>query len=165
MTIKRQSPVPYEIAAALDLRPDERPPFARWRYGVRAGFRSGLGYAVLQFIFFLGSRGHWPATGRAPLLQLAATDFLGIPIFLGVLALLLPLMRTMRRAVALGVVVGACLGAGILVAQEGPSTLFQPVEGLMVLLGMAFCTFVFVLMREFAIVRWHRRRGVVDGAA
>ena len=165
MTQREQTHVPYEIAAALHLRPDERPPFARWRYGLRAGFRSGIAYAVLQLGYFVISGGRWPATGHNPLLRLAVTDFVGIPVLLGVLALLLPFMRTMRSAVSLGAVIGALLGTGSLLVQEGSAALLQPVEGIMVGLGSAFCIFVVLLMREYAIVRWRPPRRFANHTA
>jgi len=161
----RPPAVPYAIAAALDLRPDKRPPFARWRFGVRAGFRVGLGYATLQSIYLVVTRGQWPATGRFPALSLALTDFVGFPVLLGVVGLLLPLMATRRSAAALGLIVGSLAGITLSLVEGGFAYVFEPVTFVLAALGAFFVTAFLVLLREAIIERWRPPGHIAKHAA
>lgn len=146
--------LPYAVAAATQVRPDLRPPFARWRFGVRAGVSSGLLFAVLQILYFVTHHWHWPSDSSSPLLELVSADFIMLPLLLGVYGLLLPLMRTIRAAVTLGACLGAVVTSVWLVSDSGLAALR---EGAFYLIG-GLLAFFFVLMtlmvREAALVRW-----------
>ena len=121
---------------------------------LRAGFRAGCFFAIIQTGFLIAGHGHYDDRGTT-IWGLAAGDFIYLPLMAVTFGLLLPLMRTIRGAVAVGILLGIIAGPICAFATDGFAVLHNPMKLVSWMAAMAFLGHLAALgVREGVLVKW-----------